>query len=212
MKTPNNIRLGLVYSDEEFEADALGLLKDYVAALRLSNLDSEFIANVLDGYVRRSSIEKFTPEILGRYETLLDEYSISEEEFINYFTNAELVGDTSAVIDIPNYDDPIQTYKISVPVGTTFEDVKKSFEGIAEMRKALGVKVARRRGPADPKLLYRIRRLKVRGYTYPEIAELYSSDNIPHYSRKKGSQRSYTAAEIAQYYSDYSAYVVKPSS
>lgn len=210
-KTPNNIRLDLVYGDPDFRQDARTFRDDYLLALEHSDVSTGFKENVEDGYVREDSIAKFTPQLLERFRQLLDLYSISEDEYIHYFTSSMAVGDGPATVDLPNFDDPSQTYKILVPLGTTLEDVKTAFEGIQGMRRSLGVKDKRHRGPQDSELLYRLRLLHKRGYTYPQIAELYQDDAIPHYIRPQGFKHSYTAAELAQYLSDYREYVeLKP--
>lgn len=180
--TPQHMRVSLAYSDSNFKKDAKQFHSSYLAILKDTDLDQSFIDNVKDGYVRESSIRKFAPQILEQYESLLHKYSLTETELINYYLGNTAVLDDSVVINLPDATGSDSTYRISISPDARLEEVVKAFYEVQRLRKSLGHKITRQKGPRDPLLLYRLRQMRIKGFSYKEMSEMIATDTLPGYN------------------------------
>lgn len=210
--TPRYIRVSLAYADSDFQKDAKQFHGNYLTLLKDTDLDQSFIDNVKDGYVRATSIKKFAPQILEKYEILLHYYSLTETELINYYLGNTGILDDSVAINLPDATDSDSTYRISISPDARLEEVIKAFYEVQRLRKSLGHKITRQKGPQDPLLLYRLRQMKIKGFSYKEMSEMIATDTLPGYNITPDLKSDWDPEELKQYYYKYKKYVDKTAS
>lgn len=204
--TPTNTRLEMVYNDNDFKIQAEALKNRLAKTAKANGVDSSIVHDISKGYIWESTVEHYADSVTGDlYFSCLKKYSLSEKEFVNFFTGDLPVWDTDTYVIPPNY--PSNEYKIVVTSNSTEDEVISAFRSIKSLEKELGAKVKRARGPADISLLYAVHKMRSDQRSFPEITHALNSHTLKGYSND--SNQTWSEEDVRKYYHRYKPYIVK---